>query len=65
MSRMVLYCEHPTGHNFSYFHPGSMIVRYPLHWKKLSFEILWQAAFPSERLGMGAFRIALESIFNQ
>ncbi len=26
---------------------------------------LWQAAFPSERLGMGAFRIALESIFNQ
>jgi len=24
-----------------------------------------QAAFPSERLGMGAFRIALESIFNR
>lgn len=24
-----------------------------------------QAAFPSERLGMGAFRIALESVFNR
>lgn len=24
-----------------------------------------QAAFPSERLGIGAFRIALESVFNR
>ncbi|XP_062215974.1 mitochondrial hydrolase YKR070W [Phragmites australis] len=28
-------------------------------------DLEYQAAFPSERLGMGAFRIALESIFNQ
>uniref|UniRef100_A0A0E0KC80 Uncharacterized protein n=1 Tax=Oryza punctata TaxID=4537 RepID=A0A0E0KC80_ORYPU len=30
-----------------------------------SDDLEYQAAFPSERLGMGAFRIALESIFNQ
>ncbi|KAG0498909.1 hypothetical protein HPP92_003600 [Vanilla planifolia] len=29
-----------------------------------SDDLSYQAAFPSERLGMGAFRIALESIFN-
>ncbi|KAL0926242.1 hypothetical protein M5K25_002456 [Dendrobium thyrsiflorum] len=29
-----------------------------------SDDLEYQAAFPSERLGMGAFRIALESIFN-
>ncbi|KAL5800156.1 hypothetical protein ACOSQ4_033040 [Xanthoceras sorbifolium] len=28
-------------------------------------DLEYQAAFPSERLGMGAFRIALESIFNR
>ncbi|KAF7054328.1 hypothetical protein CFC21_062028 [Triticum aestivum] len=28
-------------------------------------DLEYQAAFPSERLGMGAFRIALESVFNQ
>ncbi|XP_022856176.1 uncharacterized protein YKR070W-like [Olea europaea var. sylvestris] len=28
-------------------------------------DLQYQAAFPSERLGMGAFRIALESIFNR
>ncbi|KAJ4753961.1 Cat eye syndrome critical region protein 5 [Rhynchospora pubera] len=27
-------------------------------------DLEYQAAFPAERLGMGAFRIALESIFN-
>ncbi|KAL3820075.1 hypothetical protein ACJIZ3_005980 [Penstemon smallii] len=27
-------------------------------------DLQYQAAFPSERLGMGAFRIALESVFN-
>ncbi|KAL5210645.1 hypothetical protein ABZP36_006268 [Zizania latifolia] len=30
-----------------------------------SDDLEYQAKFPSERLGMGAFRIALESIFNQ
>ncbi|XP_020595239.1 uncharacterized protein YKR070W [Phalaenopsis equestris] len=30
-----------------------------------SDDLQYQAAFPSERLGMGAFRIALESIFNR
>ncbi|KAF0903939.1 hypothetical protein E2562_030078 [Oryza meyeriana var. granulata] len=30
-----------------------------------SDDLEYQAGFPSERLGMGAFRIALESIFNQ
>lgn len=29
-----------------------------------SDDLQYQAAFPSERLGMGAFRISLESIFN-
>lgn len=28
-------------------------------------DLEYQAAFPSERLGMGAFRIALESVFNR
>ncbi|XP_047966740.1 uncharacterized protein YKR070W-like isoform X2 [Salvia hispanica] len=28
-------------------------------------DLQYQAAFPSERLGMGAFRIALESVFNR
>ncbi|XP_062092850.1 mitochondrial hydrolase YKR070W [Humulus lupulus] len=28
-------------------------------------DLEYQAAFPSERLGMGAFRIALESVFNK
>ena len=39
-------------------------------WRNLENVINWfaysiQAAFPSERLGMGAFRIALESVFNR
>lgn len=39
-------------------------------WRKLKNVIDWfpyslQAAFPFERLGMGAFRIALESVFNR
>lgn len=36
---------------------------------KLDFVLIWchqrQATFPTERLGMGAFRIALESIYNR
>ncbi|KAM6578761.1 hypothetical protein CsatB_030598 [Cannabis sativa] len=30
-----------------------------------SDDLTYQAAFPAERLGMGAFRIALESVFNK
>ncbi|EEF38500.1 hydrolase, putative [Ricinus communis] len=35
----------------------------PLYFAAVDLE--YQAAFPSQRLGMGAFRIALESIFNR
>ncbi|KAH7864145.1 hypothetical protein Vadar_026311 [Vaccinium darrowii] len=43
--------------------PGSKIAHQPpLYFANDDLE--YQAVFPSERLGMGAFRIALESIFN-
>ncbi|XP_058206876.1 uncharacterized protein YKR070W [Rhododendron vialii] len=44
--------------------PGSKIAHQPpLYFA--SDDLEYQAVFPSERLGMGAFRIALESIFNR
>ncbi|KAI8573799.1 hypothetical protein RHMOL_Rhmol01G0303600 [Rhododendron molle] len=44
--------------------PGSTIAHQPpLYFA--SDDLEYQAVFPSERLGMGAFRIALESIFNR
>lgn len=47
-----------------------IVIKSVLSTKKKSHKeclniVLLQAAFPSERLGMGAFRIALESVFNR
>ncbi|KAH9703420.1 Hydrolase family protein / HAD-superfamily protein [Citrus sinensis] len=39
---------------------GAFVVSDPVDWGRVI-----QAAFPTERLGMGAFRIALESVFNR
>ncbi|KAJ7980932.1 hydrolase family protein / HAD-superfamily protein [Quillaja saponaria] len=44
--------------------PGRNTGKQP-HLYFASDDLEYQAAFPSERLGMGAFRIALESIFNR
>ncbi|EEF32142.1 uncharacterized protein YKR070W isoform X2 [Ricinus communis] len=44
--------------------PGREIGHQP-HLYFASDDLAYQAAFPSERLGMGAFRIALESVFNR
>ncbi|ONK62397.1 uncharacterized protein A4U43_C07F3450 [Asparagus officinalis] len=51
----VLRCEGLPGKDIGHQQP-------PLYFAADDLE--YQAAFPSERLGMGAFRIALESIFN-
>ncbi|MBA0837672.1 hypothetical protein Goarm_009809 [Gossypium armourianum] len=42
---------------------GANNIQPPLYFAADDLE--YQAAFPSKRLGMGAFRIALESIFNR
>uniref|UniRef100_A0A2P2JFH2 Uncharacterized protein n=2 Tax=Rhizophora mucronata TaxID=61149 RepID=A0A2P2JFH2_RHIMU len=44
--------------------PGKEIGDQP-HLYFANNDLAYQAAFPSERLGMGAFRIALESVFNR
>ncbi|XP_037494720.1 uncharacterized CDP-alcohol phosphatidyltransferase class-I family protein C22A12.08c isoform X2 [Jatropha curcas] len=44
--------------------PGREIGHQP-HLYFANDDLAYQATFPSERLGMGAFRIALESIFNR
>ncbi|XP_024990789.1 uncharacterized protein YKR070W [Cynara cardunculus var. scolymus] len=44
--------------------PGERSQHQP-HMYFAADDLEYQAAFPSERLGMGAFRIALESIFNR
>uniref|UniRef100_A0A1J3DLE3 CDP-alcohol phosphatidyltransferase class-I family protein C22A12.08c n=2 Tax=Noccaea caerulescens TaxID=107243 RepID=A0A1J3DLE3_NOCCA len=44
--------------------PGKQIGPQP-HLYFANDDLDYQAAFPTERLGMGAFRIALESIFNR
>ncbi|KAJ4725939.1 hydrolase family protein / HAD-superfamily protein [Melia azedarach] len=44
--------------------PGREIGHQP-HLYFANDDLEYQATFPSERLGMGAFRIALESIFNR
>ncbi|KAL1817149.1 mitochondrial hydrolase YKR070W isoform X1 [Daucus carota subsp. sativus] len=44
--------------------PGTEIAHQP-HLYFANDDIDYQAVFPSERLGMAAFRIALESIFNR
>ncbi|OEL22082.1 putative CDP-alcohol phosphatidyltransferase class-I family protein C22A12.08c [Dichanthelium oligosanthes] len=51
---------HPSYDVYSERVKGVFVVSDPVDWGRDL-----QAAFPSERLGMGAFRIALESIFNQ
>ncbi|KAF2283358.1 hypothetical protein GH714_003511 [Hevea brasiliensis] len=43
--------------------PGREIGHQP-HLYFANDDLAYQATFPSERLGMGAFRIALESVFN-